>query len=114
MQFVFFVRRPFLELFEEHAGAVFAQVGITTLDRRLWRGIEPRTAPPEMRIATIEALTKIGVRTTARLDPLIPDVTDTDESVLPLLRTLAKAGVRSAAASYLFVRSPLCGESPRC
>jgi len=74
-----FVRRPFLELFEEHAGAVFAQVGITTLDRRLWRGIEPRTAPPEMRIATIEALKKIGVHTTSRLDPLIPDVTDTPD-----------------------------------
>ena len=101
-----FVRRPFLELFADHVDAVFAQVGITTLDRRLWRATEPRTAPPEMRVATIGALTKLGVHTTGRLDPLIPDVTDTDESVLPLLRTLAKAGVRDAAASYLFVRSP--------
>ena len=72
----------------------------------LCRAIEPRAAPPEMRIATIDALTRMGVHTTARLDPLIPDVTDTDDSVLPLLRALAKAGVRSAAASYLFVRSP--------
>ena len=101
-----FVRRPFLELFADHADAVFAQIGITTLDRGLWRAIEPRTAPPEMRIATIDALTRMGVHTTARLDPLIPDVTDADESVLPLLRALAKAGVRDAAASYLFVRSP--------
>lgn len=101
-----FIRRPFLELFADHADAVFAQVGITTLDRGLCRAIEPRTAPPEMRIATIDALTRMGVHTTARLDPLIPDVEDTDENVLPLLRTLAKAGVRDAAASYLFVRSP--------
>ena len=101
-----FVRRSVLELFADHADAVFAQIGITTLDRGLWRAIEPRTAPPEMRIATIDALTRMGVYTTARLDPLIPDVTDADESVLPLLRALAKAGVRDAAASYLFVRSP--------
>jgi DNA repair photolyase len=101
-----FVRRPFLELFADHADAVFAQIGITTLDRAVCRAIEPRAAPPEMRIVTIDALTRMGVHTTARLDPLIPDVTDTDDGVLPLLRALAKAGVRSAAASYLFVRSP--------
>lgn len=101
-----FVRRPFLELFADHADAVFAQIGITTLDRVLCQAIEPRTAPPEMRTATIDALARMGVRTTARLDPLIPDVTDADDSVLPLLRALAKAGIRDAAASYLFARSP--------
>ena len=101
-----FVRQPFLDLFADHADAVFAQIGITTLDRGLCRAIEPRAAPPEMRIATIDALTRMGVHTTARLDPLIPDVTDADDSVLPLLRALARAGVRDAAASYLFVRSP--------
>lgn len=101
-----FVRRPFLELFADHHDAVFAQIGVTTLDRGLCRAIEPRTAPPEMRIATIDALTRMGVYTTARLDPLIPAVTDVDDSVLLLLRALAKVGVRDAAASYLFVRSP--------
>lgn len=59
-----------------------------------------------MRIATIDALTTMAVYATARLDPLIPDVTDADDCVLTLLRTLAKAGVRDAAASYLFVRLP--------
>ena len=101
-----FVRQPFLDLFAEHAEAVFAQIGITTLDRGVCRAIEPRAAPPEVRIATIDALTRMGVHTTARLDPLIPDVTDTDDRVLPLLRALAKAKVRSVAASYLFVRRP--------
>jgi DNA repair photolyase len=100
------VRRPFLELFADHADALFAQIGITTLGRQLWRAVEPRTAPPEMRIATIAALMKMGVRTTARLDPLIPDVTDTDENALPLLRALARAGIRDAAASYIFSRTP--------
>lgn len=101
-----FVKRPFMELFADHGDAVFAQIGITTLERRLCRTIEPRTAPPEMRIVAMETLTKIGVRTTARLDPLIPDVTDTDDNLLPLLRALGQAGIRDAAASFLFTRTP--------
>ncbi|MBU0641165.1 MAG: radical SAM protein [Planctomycetes bacterium] len=101
-----FVRRPFLELFVDHADAVFAKIGITTLDRKLWRAMEPGTAPPEMRVATIAALRKMGVHATARLDPLIADVTGADENVVPLLRALAQADIREAAASYIFTRTP--------
>ena len=39
-----------------------------------------------------------------RLDPLIPDVTDTPERLLPLLAALSRAGVREAAASHIFLR----------
>lgn len=99
-----FVKREFLGLFRAHAPRVFAQVGITTLDRRLWRTFEPRTAPPEKRVATIRSLLEIGVHATARLDPLIPDLTDTDANILPLLEALHRAGVRQVAASYLFLR----------
>jgi hypothetical protein len=99
-----FVTERFLELFAEHAAFVFAQIGITTLDLRLWRLCEPRTAPPEMRVATAQSLIRLGVRTSVRLDPLIPDVTDTAERLLPLLEALSDAGVREAAASYIFLR----------
>jgi DNA repair photolyase len=99
-----FVTRRFLDLFAEHAALVCAQIGVTTLDRHLWRLCEPRTAPPEMRVATARSLIRLGIRTTIRLDPLIPDVTDTPERLLPLLAALSRAGVREAAASYIFVR----------
>jgi hypothetical protein len=104
-----FITRPFLELFASHVERVFAQIGITTLDRGLWRQFEPRTAPPNMRLAAIQALLRLGVHTTARPDPLIPDVTDTDDNLRPLLQSLAQAGIRDAAASYLFLRPQFAG-----
>ncbi len=99
-----FITQRFLELFARHADRVFAQLGLTTLDRGLWRRFEPRTAPPELRIKSTQALARLGIYTTVRLDPLIPNLTDTDDNLLPLLRALAQAGIRDAAASYLFLR----------
>jgi len=102
-----FVTERFLDMFADHSALVFAQIGLTTLDRRLWRLCEPRTAPPEMRVATVQSLIQLGVHTSVRLDPLIPDVTDTPERLLPLLGALSRAGVREAAASYIFLRRGL-------
>jgi DNA repair photolyase len=114
-----FITRPFLDLFAGHVERVFAQIGITTLDRTVWRRFEPRTAPPHMRIAAINALVRLGVHTTVRLDPLIPGLTDSDDNLLSLLRALSQSGIREAAASYLFLRpqfarriQPLLSASP--
>ena len=94
----------FLELFATAPHMVFAQIGITTLDQRLWREFEPRAASPDVRVRYAESLVAIGVHTTARLDPLIPDLTDTEANLIPLFEALASASVRQAAASYLFLR----------
>ena len=101
------VTERFFELFKSTPPAVFAQVGITTLDRVLSTTIEPGAAPPGQRLETMRHLGEIGVETTARLDPLIPEVTDTRANIEPLLRSLRRVGVRFAAASYLFVRPRL-------
>lgn len=99
-----FITQRFRELFARHADRVFAQLGLTTLDRGLWHRLEPRTAPPELRIKAIEALLRLEIHTNVRLDPLISNLTDTDDNLLPVLRALAQAGIRDAAASYLFLR----------
>ncbi len=99
-----FITRPFLDLFAGHVERVFAQIGITTLDLGLWRRFEPRTAPPPMRVAAIETLIRLGVQTTVRLDPPIPGLTDSDDNLQPLLQSLSQAGIRDAAASFLFLR----------
>ena len=99
-----FVTEPFFQLFSKTPELVFAQVGMTTLDHPLCKKIEPRTSTPQQRLDAIAALHGVGVRTTARLDPLIPDVTDTDENLIPLLDRIRKAGATHAAASYLFLR----------
>ena len=45
----------------------------------------------------------------ARLDPLIPDLADTDASLTLLLAELERRGVRRIAASYLFLRPAFAG-----
>ncbi|MCP4247117.1 MAG: radical SAM protein [bacterium] len=102
-----FITEPFLRLFSRTPELVFAQIGITTLDQPLCKKMEPRAAVPRQRLSAIEALHALGISVTARLDPLIPDLTDTDENLIPLLAGLRRAGASRAAASYLFHRPGL-------
>jgi len=97
----------FFELFKKAPAAVFAQVGITTLNPTLSTALEPGAASPTLRLATLRRLSDMGVQTTARLDPLIPDLTDARSNLEPLLASLGQAGIRFAAASYMFVRPRL-------
>jgi len=98
------VNERFLTLFSQCPAQVFAQIGITTLCERVWQVLEAGAASPRQRLESIENLTGLGVVTTARLDPLIPDLTDTDASLESLLTELTRRNVRSIAASYLFIR----------
>ncbi|MBN1342347.1 MAG: radical SAM protein [Phycisphaerae bacterium] len=101
-----FLSEPFLSLFRSHRRRIFAQIGVTSLDRDLWRIFEPRTAPPDARLEMASKLLDLGCSVTARLDPLIPDVSDSPSSLIPLLRSLRDVGIGYAPASYLFLRSP--------
>jgi len=91
-------------LFAAHPGRVFARIGITTLDREIWRTLEPTTTLPTKRLAFAERLRAARVDVATRLDPLLPDLTDTSENLTPLFAALAETGIAQAAASYLFVR----------
>jgi DNA repair photolyase len=99
-----FVDERFLNLFAARPSLVLAQIGITTLDQGLWQAFEPHSAPPRERLESISGLRNIGVAVWARLDPLIPGVTDTDQNLEPLLTELAARQISSVAASYLFLR----------
>ncbi len=99
----------FLDLFSRSPGRVFAQIGITTLDDHLWRVFEPGAASPARRLKNIERLAEIGVAAKARLDPLLPGLTDTHESLSSLLTELRRRQVRGIAASYLFLRPAFAG-----
>ncbi len=98
------IQERFLELFSRFSGKVFAQVGITTLDERLQKALEPRAAFPRQRLQAIEDLAQLGIPVRARLDPLVPDLTDTQENLTSLLAELGRRGVRGIAASYMFLR----------
>lgn len=97
---------PFVyELFRAHASLVHAQIDISTVDAKLSRILEPRAASPSRRLANIERLLAVGVQTEARIDPMVPYLTDTPGRLTALCRELAARGVRRVAAAYLHLRS---------
>lgn len=93
-----------LALLCRHAPLVRAQIGITTLNATLAQTIEPYAAPPAQRLVQLRGLLAAGIDTHARLDPILPGLTDGDTSLDTLCAALAAGGVRQLAASTLFLR----------
>ena len=87
-----------------HADMVRAQIGITTLDESISRVFEPNAANPTVRLEQIAALIAGGIPTRARLDPVLPGLTDTPDDLHLLFSALVQAGVRHIAAGLLFLR----------
>jgi DNA repair photolyase len=81
-----------------------AQVGIITLDENIRSMFEPNAASIKVRIEQMAKLIAGGIAVEARLDPILPGLTDTPDVLPHLFATLAKVGVRRAAASVLFLR----------
>jgi DNA repair photolyase len=93
-----------LHLLVEHAELVRAQIGIISLDEDIVRTFEPYAASPRRRLGQLEALIAGGVPTEARLDPILPTLTDAPDAADRLFAALAQAGVKRAAAGVLFLR----------
>jgi DNA repair photolyase len=87
-----------------NADKVRAQIGITTLDETISRMFEPNAARPTARLEQIAGLITGGIATQARLDPVLPGLTDRPDALHLLLSALAKAGVRHIAGGLLFLR----------
>lgn len=94
----------FIDLFAAHPGKAHVQVGITTADDAVRRVLEPRATHVDERLGNLKRLKKAGVAAEARLDPLMPGLTDTDLSLYALFEALARAGATRAVASFLFLR----------
>lgn len=94
----------FLKLFAHYHDLVHVQVGLTTVDDRVRQVLEPNAAPVKERLANIKDLTALDLRAEVRADPLIPELTDTEESFVRLCEEIARCGIEKAAASYLFLR----------
>jgi DNA repair photolyase len=93
-----------LRLLIEHRGLVRAQIGLITLDESISRLFEPHAASPRRRLLQLETLIAGGIEAEARLDPILPGVTDNVEMLGEHLASLARVGVRRIAAGVLFLR----------
>ena len=79
-------------------------VSVTTLDRALARGMEPRAATPERRLETIAALAEAGIPTGVLSAPMIPALNDAELEQHPRSRGARRA---RTSAGYTLLRLPL-------
>jgi len=94
-----------LELLIDHADLVQAQIGLITLDEEIARLFEPHAASPRTRLWQLHSLIAGGIAAAARLDPILPALTDDPEALDRQFAALAQVGVKRAAAGVLFLRS---------
>jgi len=94
----------FVKLFAKHPKKVSGQVGLITTDETLRQIFEPNTATVPQRLDCISRLLDIGVELSVRADPLIPNVTDSQNQLHDLIKTVSNIGIKEMAVSYLFLR----------
>lgn len=92
------------ELFRKYPKQIQAQIGLISCDDAVLSQFEPNAAPSQIRVAQMQKLTQIGITTTVRADPIIPGVTDDEETFTRLCESVSRAGVKTIAASVLFLR----------
>lgn len=73
-------------------------VTITTLDESMCKLFEPKSSLPAERLALVEAAKRKGITSYVFLGPLIPHLSDTEESVRSLL-----SAVKEVGADYFYV-----------
>ncbi len=74
---------------------------ITTLDRTLWRQLEPGTAPPLQRLRSLQKLAAAGVHAGVLLAPILPGLTATKENLEEVARAAAAHNACFLAANVL-------------
>ncbi len=84
---------------------VSVNISIPTVDRDLWRATEPGTAPPHQRFRAMRELVHAGIYTGVALAPLLPGLSDTDESIRAVLEQAREAGACTAWINLLYMRS---------
>jgi DNA repair photolyase len=87
--------------------AVSVCLSVTTLDNHLRSVMEPRTSPPQARLAAIRNLAEAGIPVSVNVAPIIPGLTD--HEIPNILKAAAGAGASSAG--FTIVRLPYANTS---
>lgn len=99
-----YIRPSILQGLATQRHRVKVTMGLTTLDRKLHRILEPLAAPPRLRLRQIANLRALGVAVQVGVEPLLPGLTDTRANLQALLEGLSVAGVRHITVGYAFLR----------
>ncbi len=75
------------------------------LDETVWRSAEPGTPSPRRRLDAVRALTDAGFDVSVLMAPILPGLTDTDESIDATVRAIAASGAISVVPLPLHLRT---------
>ena len=98
------VPEGFKELFSRHVNQIQATIDIVSLDENYCRLFEPGAPLGFERIEGAARLSRWGLKPRARIDPLIPFYSDTEENIKPLLKSLKDCGIKEVILNYLQLR----------
>jgi DNA repair photolyase len=74
------------------------------LDETTWRSVESGTPSPRRRLDTVRRLTDAGFAVSVLMAPILPGVTDTDDSIEETVAAIAAAGAGSVTPIALHLR----------
>ncbi len=79
-------------------------MSIGFVDETLWRAVEPGTPAPRRRLDAVRQLTDAGFGVGALVAPILPGLSDDEESIEATVGAIAAAGARSATPIPLHLR----------
>lgn len=85
------------------AASASVSISIATLDERVAREIEPTVAPPRQRLRAVRMLADAGIRVNVALAPVLPQITDTPESIEAVVRAARDAGAAKVWHNTLYL-----------
>jgi DNA repair photolyase len=81
-----------------------ANVSIGLLDRPLWRSVEPGTPSPQARLRVCRTFTDAGIRCGVLIAPILPFLTDSEESIDQTVGAIAATGAVHVTGLPLHLR----------
>ncbi|AGL21117.1 hedgehog/intein hint domain-containing protein [Actinoplanes sp. N902-109] len=95
-----------LELLKQ--AATVTDVGLSFsigfVDETMWRAVESGTPSPRRRLDAVRRLTDAGFRVSVLMAPILPGLTDTDESIEETVAAIAASGAASVTPLALHLR----------
>jgi DNA repair photolyase len=95
-----------LELLRQAAEVtdVGLSLSVGFVDEELWRRVEPGTPSPRRRLGVVRALTDAGFSVGVLVAPILPGLTDDEESIESTVAAIASSGAASATPLPLHLR----------
>jgi DNA repair photolyase len=83
---------------------VSASVSVGSLDRRVWRAVEPGTPDPARRLDVVRRLTESGIPCGVLMAPVLPYLTDSEEQLAATVAAIAASGATHVTPIVLHLR----------